>query len=567
MLKPRHKIPFFSKIFKDEGSLSKKRNDNVSNLSYEEYDSLSIDDIDISDNNFSNTNKRRSGGLLERAKGYKETQVSNKRKDQSEDKFPDDSFSKSSKSDKGFHPLTGIKPGKKVFFDEDAELEEDFDTSPKDENRSDRDLPDKDQRQYKRQEDDAEDEDFESKPSEKSPKRKKGKKGIITYRSNEIISRNSPFGHHHRSLVTAERFLAEKEFEMSLEMYERLLQKIPNKTIAEKIEQNIQDIEDHIENKDDYEDESTEPPKIIVQLQYPPSPSGDSPDAKEPEKKPFAEAIVEFMNPPVAQKKEAEPIKEEDPNAKAALDDLPGEPSTKPRAPELQEQKAQEDAVQQPQEPEAQEQKAQEDTAQQPQEPEAQEQKAEVEKESPELPDKPGSIIKELFQQIAQGIFDIQNAVFKTKTMTIQADNIETIKAPETQETSQEPQKESTEAPESTQEPQKESPESQEATQEPQKEASEAPKSTQEPQKESPESQEAAQEPQKEASEAPKSTQEPQKESPESQEAAQEPQKEASEALESTQEPQKESPESQEAAQEPQKESPEALESTQEPQK
>ncbi len=102
-----------------------------------------------------------------------------------------------------------------------------------------------------------------------APKQKKKRGKLrLSFRAHEIIPRNSPFNHYFRSLLNAERFIAEKEYSMALDVYQRLLNKIPNKTIREKILQNINDLEDFIENFED-EEEEQKPQPIQVVLEMP----------------------------------------------------------------------------------------------------------------------------------------------------------------------------------------------------------------------------------------------------------------------------------------------------------
>lgn len=94
-----------------------------------------------------------------------------------------------------------------------------------------------------------------SKGSKKAPK--------ITYRAYEIIPANSPYSHHFRTLLNAENFINQKEFEMAIDLYQRLLGKIPVRSSREKIEQNIEDIQDFME-----EDEESSPPRVSVDIRY-----------------------------------------------------------------------------------------------------------------------------------------------------------------------------------------------------------------------------------------------------------------------------------------------------------
>ena len=79
---------------------------------------------------------------------------------------------------------------------------------------------------------------------------KKSDKVNLTHRAFEIIPRHSPYGHHFRSLLNAENFVANKEHQMALDVYQRLLNKIPLRSISEKIEDNIDDIERFLETDD-----------------------------------------------------------------------------------------------------------------------------------------------------------------------------------------------------------------------------------------------------------------------------------------------------------------------------
>ena len=69
----------------------------------------------------------------------------------------------------------------------------------------------------------------------------------LSHRAFEIIPRHSPYGHHFRSLLNAENFVASQEMQMALDVYQRMLNKIPVRSIRQKIEDNINDIEDFLD--------------------------------------------------------------------------------------------------------------------------------------------------------------------------------------------------------------------------------------------------------------------------------------------------------------------------------
>jgi len=78
-----------------------------------------------------------------------------------------------------------------------------------------------------------------------------GKNASVTYRAYEIIPRNSPYSHHFKTLLNAESFISKKEFQMALDIYQRMLNKIPVKSSRDKLEQNIRDIESFLTDYDE----------------------------------------------------------------------------------------------------------------------------------------------------------------------------------------------------------------------------------------------------------------------------------------------------------------------------
>lgn len=84
-------------------------------------------------------------------------------------------------------------------------------------------------------------------------KRKKPKKDFmgnpyITHRAHEIVDSHSPYSHHYNSLLNAERFAAENEPISAIEIYQRILNKIPNQKIQGQIKENISDLSDYLES-------------------------------------------------------------------------------------------------------------------------------------------------------------------------------------------------------------------------------------------------------------------------------------------------------------------------------
>lgn len=110
-----------------------------------------------------------------------------------------------------------------------------------------------------------------------------GKSRRLSHRAYEIIPRNSPYGHHFRTLLNAENFVSQKEYEMALDIYQRLLNKIQVRSSREKIEENINDIQNFMED----EDLST-PPKLQVDLRLGGALPGQGPQAPTPDGQPGA---------------------------------------------------------------------------------------------------------------------------------------------------------------------------------------------------------------------------------------------------------------------------------------
>jgi len=89
----------------------------------------------------------------------------------------------------------------------------------------------------------------------------------LSHRAYDILPKNGPYSHHFRSLLNAEALIAQKEFGTAIDIYQRLLHKIPVRNVRDKIEKNIRDIEQQFS---DYQETKT--PKIEIQLTTPPPP-------------------------------------------------------------------------------------------------------------------------------------------------------------------------------------------------------------------------------------------------------------------------------------------------------
>ncbi len=88
----------------------------------------------------------------------------------------------------------------------------------------------------------------------------------VTYLTDEIIPRTSPFSRHRRPLFNAEKFVEEQKAKEALTIYERMLQRIPDEEIQKKIQNNIEDIKRWLLGLDEEEDQPLEFPEIIVPL-------------------------------------------------------------------------------------------------------------------------------------------------------------------------------------------------------------------------------------------------------------------------------------------------------------
>ena len=65
----------------------------------------------------------------------------------------------------------------------------------------------------------------------------------LTYKAHEIISMSSPFAYQQRTLISAENFFKEKDYNTAKEIYTKLINKIPIKNIRDKLQINLQNIE------------------------------------------------------------------------------------------------------------------------------------------------------------------------------------------------------------------------------------------------------------------------------------------------------------------------------------
>ena len=91
-------------------------------------------------------------------------------------------------------------------------------------------------------------------PKAKKKKRKAGHPLELTHKAHEVISPTSPYRHHLRSLQNSHLFIKEKEYQMALDVYGRLQSKIPNREIKEKLQDNINDIQDYLDSEEEEED-------------------------------------------------------------------------------------------------------------------------------------------------------------------------------------------------------------------------------------------------------------------------------------------------------------------------
>ncbi|MDH5717628.1 MAG: hypothetical protein OEZ22_08305 [Spirochaetia bacterium] len=435
-----------------------KENNQIFRKSYENRHSIS-------------NNKRK--GLLGKAQNYQKENVSSSTITQEPDiDFSDENFADLERSSGyGYQPVSGIEISKPFSTYNEEELTRKV-------------IPPEEKAKVKESEEDFSDEQPETQKKRKRKKRT-SKKDIITHKAHEIISKNSPYSHYFRTLLNAERFLAEKEYDMSLEMYEKLIQKIPNKSIIDKLEQNIEDIEDFLDEGADSENEEGEN-KIIVQLKYPEEekPKPESPEQKpSPSPKPFANTIIELIKTPdkipskasesqelkETQKNEfARPIDESQPAQDSQKDS--SEKTDKPLEPEAKLEKNDANDFAKPidefQKDEDSKNTIPKDTAG-PFAPESKEEEKTEElksivSEKPEekQPDeKPENVIKKIFNQISEGIFQIQKAAFETENIEVKSENIQISGEPKSKEEKPElPEPEDTAKPE-TEEEKEEKPE------------------------------------------------------------------------------------------------------------
>lgn len=94
---------------------------------------------------------------------------------------------------------------------------------------------------------------------------KKKKPLKVTYTTDEIIPRISPFSRHRRPLHNAERFVEEQKAKEALSIYERIEKRIPDEEIKQKIRTNIEDIKKWLLGLDE-DEEPIEFPEIIIPL-------------------------------------------------------------------------------------------------------------------------------------------------------------------------------------------------------------------------------------------------------------------------------------------------------------
>lgn len=91
----------------------------------------------------------------------------------------------------------------------------------------------------------GEEEDGPSSSGSGKPKRSKPD---LSFSADDIISKNSKYSFHRRPLLNAEALLEKNNFEEAMEIFQRTGDRIPDAEIKNKIQKNISDIEDFIED-------------------------------------------------------------------------------------------------------------------------------------------------------------------------------------------------------------------------------------------------------------------------------------------------------------------------------
>lgn len=88
----------------------------------------------------------------------------------------------------------------------------------------------------------------------------------VTFSTDQIIPRSSPYAFHRRPLQSAEQFVEQQLADEALHLYERVDRRIKNEEINRKIRTNIEDIRRWMEGLDDDDDEPLTFPEIIIPL-------------------------------------------------------------------------------------------------------------------------------------------------------------------------------------------------------------------------------------------------------------------------------------------------------------
>jgi hypothetical protein len=128
--------------------------------------------------------------------------------------------------------------------------------------------------------------EVQEQPASKSP-RPKREQPDISFSADDIISKNSKFSFHRRPLLNAEALIEKNNLEEAIEIFQRTGDRIPDPEIKNKIQQNISELEDFIEEE---EASQKEAPK--------PSPSKDGPISDKPKSKPGLDKQLFGDSPP-----------------------------------------------------------------------------------------------------------------------------------------------------------------------------------------------------------------------------------------------------------------------------
>jgi hypothetical protein len=98
------------------------------------------------------------------------------------------------------------------------------------------------------------------KPSESSANKPRREAPDLSFSADDIISKNSKYSFHRRPLLNAEALIEKKSFEEAIEIFQRTGDRIPDAEIKGKIQKNISDLEDFIEEVAEQEEEAQNKP-------------------------------------------------------------------------------------------------------------------------------------------------------------------------------------------------------------------------------------------------------------------------------------------------------------------